>query len=191
MRRTLRSKIFAEKQTVRNSYGSIVWSHKIQEKQSDIYAEKFKKMEIVNIFAASLTSVGVIAMIFTDPLWLKLISALISLATVFITAYYKAFDLQKLMVSHKATANKLIAVRDKYKVLLIKIKLKSDPIDQLILQYNELVKEVDTIYLDAPSTTDKAVKRASEALKVTQDNTFSEEEIDSFLPASLRRTIDE
>ena len=130
-------------------------------------------------------------MIFTDPLWLKLISALISLATVFITAYYKAFDLQKLMVSHKATANKLIAVRDKYKVLLIKIKLKSDPIDQLILQYNELVKEVDTIYLDAPSTTDKAVKRASEALKVTQDNTFSEEEIDSFLPASLRRTIDE
>lgn len=148
-------------------------------------------METVNIFAASLTSVGVIAMIFTDPLWLKLISALISLATVFITAYYKAFDLQKLMVSHKATANKLIAVRDKYKVLLIKIKLKSDPIDQLILQYNELVKEVDTIYLDAPSTTDKAVKRASEALKVTQDNTFSEEEIDSFLPASLRRTIDE
>lgn len=177
--------------SVRNSYGSIVWSHKIQEKQSDIYAEKFKKMETVNIFAASLTSVGVIAMIFTDPLWLKLISALISLATVFITAYYKAFDLQKLMVSHKATANKLIAVRDKYKVLLIKIKLKSDPIDQLILQYNELVKEVDTIYLDAPSTTDKAVKRASEALKVTQDNTFSEEEIDSFLPASLRRTIDE
>lgn len=87
--------------SVRNSYDSIVWSHKIQEKQSDIYAEKFKRMETVNIFAASLTSVGIIAMIFTDPLWLKLISALISFATVFITAYYKTLDLQKLWLHIK------------------------------------------------------------------------------------------
>lgn len=28
---------------VRDSYAGVVWSHKIQEKQSDIYAEKFKK----------------------------------------------------------------------------------------------------------------------------------------------------
>ncbi|MDO4673253.1 MAG: SLATT domain-containing protein, partial [Porphyromonadaceae bacterium] len=84
---------------VRESYSSIVWSHKIQEKQSDIYAEKFKRLETLNIGAASLTSVGIIAMIFTDPLWIKLASALVSLITVFITAYYKSFDLQKLVSS--------------------------------------------------------------------------------------------
>lgn len=50
---------------VRDSYASVVWSHKIQEKQADIYAEKFKKMETVNIGAASLTSVGIVALIFT------------------------------------------------------------------------------------------------------------------------------
>lgn len=97
---------------VRDSYASVVWSHKIQEKQADIYAEKFKKMETVNIGAASLTSVGIVALIFTDPLWLKLVSALISFATVYITAYFKSFDLQKFITSHKAAANKLIAVRD-------------------------------------------------------------------------------
>ena len=97
---------------VRDSYSGVVWSHKIQEKQSDIYSEKFKKMETINIGAASLTSVGIISMIFTDPLWLKMVSALISFATIYITAYYKSFDFQKLIVSHKATANKLIAVRD-------------------------------------------------------------------------------
>ena len=87
---------------VRDSYASVVWSHKIQEKQADIYAEKFKKMETVNIGAASLTSVGIVALIFTDPLWLKLVSALISFATVYITAYFKSFDLQKFITSHKA-----------------------------------------------------------------------------------------
>ena len=104
---------------VRDSYGGVVWSHKIQEKQSDIYAEHFKLMEKINIVAVSITSVGIIAMIITDSFWAELISALVSFATVYITAYYKSFDLPKLM-------------------------------------------------------------------KVKQDNTYSTEEIDLFLPHSLR-----
>lgn len=172
---------------VRNSYSGVVWSHKIQEKQSDIYAEKFKKMETINIGSASLTSVGIIAMVFTDPLWLKLVSALVSFASVYITAYFKSFDLQKLITSHKSTANKLVVVRDRYKVLLTEIKLQSDSVANLLSKYDDLVKETDAIYLEAPSTTDEAVDRASEALKIKKDNTFSDEEIDSLLPISLRR----
>lgn len=172
---------------VRDSYASVVWSHKIQEKQADIYAEKFKKMETVNIGAASLTSVGIVALIFTDPLWLKLVSALISFATVYITAYFKSFDLQKFITSHKAAANKLIAVRDQYKVLLTEIKLKEDSVENLLARYKELVEKTDAIYLEAPTTTDEAVDKASKALKIKKDNTFTDAEIDSFLPLSLRR----
>lgn len=172
---------------VRDSYASVVWSHKIQEKQADIYAEKFKKMETVNIGAASLTSVGIVALIFTDPLWLKLVSALISFATVYITAYFKSFDLQKFITSHKAAANKLIAVRDQYKVLLAEIKLKADSVENLLARYKELVEKTDAIYLEAPTTTDEAVDKASKALKIKKDNTFTDAEIDSFLPLSLRR----
>lgn len=172
---------------VRDSYASVVWSHKIQEKQADIYAEKFKKMETVNIGAASLTSVGIVALIFTDPLWLKLVSVLISFATVYITAYFKSFDLQKFITSHKAAANKLIAVRDQYKVLLTEIKLKVDSVENLLARYKELVEKTDAIYLEAPTTTDEAVGKASKALKIKKDNTFTDAEIDSFLPLSLRR----
>lgn len=172
---------------VRDSYSSVVWSHKIQEKQSDIYAKKFKMMETINIGTASITSVGIIAMIFSDPLWLKLISALISFATVYITAYFKSFDLQKFITSHKTTANKLIAVRDQYKVLLTEIKLQSDSIENLLKRYKELVERTDAIYLEAPTTTDEAVDKASDALKVKKDNTFTDNEIDSFLPKALRR----
>lgn len=172
---------------VRDSYASVVWSHKIQEKQSDIYAEKYKTMEIINIGTASLTSVGIVTMIFSDPLWLKLISALISFATVYITAYFKSFNLQKFIISHKTTANKLIAVRDQYKVLLTEIKLQNDSVENLLIRYKELVEKTNAIYLEAPTTTDKAVNKASEALKINKDNTFTDDEIDSFLPASLRR----
>ncbi|WCB32248.1 SLATT domain-containing protein [Fusobacterium polymorphum] len=176
---------------VRESYVGVVWSHKIQEKQSDIYAEKYKKMEIINIGIASLTSVGIITMIFSNPLWLKLVSTFLSFITVYITAYYKSFDLQKLTISHKTSANKLIVVRDKYKVLLTKIKLQSDSVENLLLLYEDLQKEVFSIYSEAPITNNLAVERASEALKIKKDNTFSDEEIDLFLPSSLRRSINE
>lgn len=176
---------------VRDSYGGVVWSHKIQEKQSDIYAGYFKLMEKINIVAVSLTSVGIIAMIITDSFWAELISALVSFATVYITAYYKSFDLPKLIIAHKSTANKLISVRDRYKILLTEIKLQSDSVENLLRKYDELLEETNVIYHEAPSTTDKAVKKASKALKVKQDNTYSTEEIDLFLPHSLRRGANE
>ena len=95
--------------------------------------------------------------------------------------------MQKFITSHKAAANKLIAVRDQYKVLLTEIKLKVDSVENLLARYKELVEKTDAIYLEAPTTTDEAVGKASKALKIKKDNTFTDAEIDSFLPLSLRR----
>ena len=77
---------------VRLNYASVVWTHKIQEKQSDIYFERFKKMETINILLASLTSAGIIAIIFTDPLWLKLVSAILSNVRLFKDSLVEIID---------------------------------------------------------------------------------------------------
>ena len=90
-------------------YVSVVWSHKIQEKQSDIYVGRYKKIETINIIAASLTTVGVVSIIFSDELWIKIISAILSFVTVFVGLYYKSFDLKALAQNHKNAANKLIS----------------------------------------------------------------------------------
>ena len=172
--------------TLRDAFAGVVWSHKIQEKQSDIYAENFKIMTVINIVAVSLTSAGIVTLIFKDPLWLKFVSAILSFATIFITAYFKSFDLQKLIISHKNTANKLISIRDQYKILLAQTRLQSDSVENLLQKHSDLVNQTIAIYQDAPSTTDKAVSRAEEALKTQKDNTFSDDEIDLFLPNSLR-----
>ena len=166
---------------VRDSYASIVWSHKIQEKQSDIYSDMYKRLETAKILLSAITSGGIIALIFTNTFWLKLITATISVITVFINGYFKSFDLQKSISTHKQTANRLI------KVLLTKIKMRSESAEDLLLEYQKLIEESDNIYLEAPSTTSKAVDKASKALKITKDNTFLDDEIDSFLPRGLKK----
>jgi len=173
--------------SVRDTLGSVVWSHKIQEKQADIYAKHFEMMETAKILSASLTSVGIVSLIFTDQLWIKIISALISFVSVFVSALFKSFDLQTMVGQHKAIANNLLAVRDDLKLLILQIKLqKCDP-DALYDRYEEIVHQLDKVYADAPNTTDKAVALARTALNITKDNTFTDGEIDGFLPVGLRK----
>lgn len=172
---------------VRDVFARAVWSHKIQEKQADIYQAQFKLLETVSILCSSLTSVGILSTIFTDQLWIKIVSALLSFVTVFIAAYFKSFDLNNLTKAHKGTANKLLIIRNEITCLLTSIKLREKPIVELEDKYQELMDKADEVYKDAPSTTDKAVKKAKVALQITGDNTFTKEEIDSYLPAALQK----
>lgn len=83
--------------SVRNTFGGVIWSHKIQEKQADIYSSQYKYMETAKIVAASLTSVGIVSLLFTGQVWIKVLSAIISFVSVFISAFFKSFDLQALI----------------------------------------------------------------------------------------------
>lgn len=172
---------------VRDMFARAVWSHKIQEKQSDIYQMRYKWMETVSILCASLTAVGILSTIFTDQLWLKIVSAILSFATAFIAAYFKSFDLSTLTKSHKETANKLLIVRNEITSLLTSIKLKEKSIAELEDRYRTLMDKANEVYKGAPTTTDKAVVLAKEALQVSGDNTFSTDEIDSYLPPALQK----
>lgn len=173
--------------SVRNTFGGVIWSHKIQEKQADIYSSQYKYMETAKIVAASLTSVGIVSLLFTDQVWIKILSAIISFVSVFISAFFKSFDLQALISSHNSTAQKLLAVRDELKKILLLIHLKEKTVSELSSDYQGIVKSLDDIYADAPRTTNKAVQKARIALNKTNDNSFSNEEINNNLPETLHR----
>lgn len=172
--------------SIRKTYASVVWSHKIQEKQAEIYDAQYACLEKLNIGAASLTSAGIIALIFTDQLWIKIGSALLSFITLFVSAFFKSFELPQIGKRNKETANKLISVRDELELLILKLKTEAASTPDILAKYEELVKKADEIYLAAPNTTPKAVERARQALKIQNDNTYTDDEIDSLLPAELR-----
>jgi hypothetical protein len=173
--------------SVRSTFGSVVWSHKIQEKQADIYSSQYKHMETAKIAAASFTSVSIVSLLFTDQMWIKILSTTISFISVFISAFFKSFDLQTLVSSHNSTAQKLLAIRNELKVILLLIHLQKESVSELTDEYQKIIKSLDDVYAEAPRTTDKAVQKARIALNITQDNSFSDEEINNNLPKTLQR----
>lgn len=174
---------------VRQNYASVVWTHKIQEKQSDIYEEKYRRIECANIFAAALTSCGVFSTFYQDYWLIKVGTIILSFTTVFIASYLKSFDLKSMGKENKEYANKFLVIRNKLLCIIAEIHLMKKTVEEIQEQFETVLNELNECYVNAPTTTDKAVSKASDALKINKDYTFTNEEIDRFLPESLRGKI--
>jgi len=64
--------------------------------------------------------------------------------------------------------------------------MREKPIEKLQQVRDDLLEELHNTYSGAPSTTFQAYRKAQEALKKLEDMTFSDEEIDAFLPKALK-----
>ena len=174
---------------VRQNFASVVWTHKVQEKQADIYVEYYAKLQTMNIIAASITSCGIVSTIFAGDafqLVLKIVTATLSFFTLCITAYFKSFDLQTLGKQNKEAANQFLVIRNELLQIIGDIHIQKESLQDIEGRYSEIIGRLNELYVSVPSTTDKAIKRATQALSIKQEYTYSEEEIDRFLPASLR-----
>jgi hypothetical protein len=112
---------------------------------------------------------------------------LVSIALLVLNAYMKDYDLGELAQKHKQAANDLWIIREKYLSLLIDLAMKERPLESLQIQRDELLEQLHTVYSGAPSTTFQAYKKAQQALKQSEDMTFTDAEIDAFLPKELKR----
>lgn len=171
----------------RNHFANVVWTHKIQEKQAEIYESKYNLLATINIISASLTSAGVISTFFVDPMWVKLISTITAFVTTAISAYLTSFDYKGMAMANKVVATKLVMQRDNLLILLAKIKFRQQSVQVLTTEFNMLQKRTHDIYIDAPNTTSKAVGMAEISLKYNKDGTYTDAEVDKLLPNSLRR----
>jgi len=59
--------------------------------------------------------------------------------------------------------------------------------DELIVsKMDQLIEELKLIYKFAPQTNTKSCEKARKALKINEELTFSDDEINKFLPEELR-----
>ena len=172
---------------VRTQYANVFWSHKIQEKQAEIYEARHKLFSWINIISASLTSAGIISIVFVDQFWIKLVSAIVSFITTTISALLATFDYKSLAKSNKTTATKLVCYRNDLLLLLGKIESQKDPSKELFNEFELLQNSIHETYQNAPNTTARAVKKAGKAISENGDGTYSDDESDRLLPDTLKR----
>lgn len=172
---------------LRELYGRVVYSHKTQEKCADILLTNLSRIRLLQIVLSAITTAGFIGAAFGAGLASTLVGLVISTILLGVNAYTKNYDLGELAQKHKQAANDLWIIREKFLSLLVDISMKERPLEALQEQRDKLIEQLHSVYNGAPSTTFRAYKRAQKALKTQEDMTFSDEEIDAFLPKELKR----
>jgi hypothetical protein len=171
---------------IRECYGRVVYTHKTHERMADRASDKLGKYKIFQIFLTALTSSGAVGVVLIDQFWLKLSTAGVSFLTLFMSAYMKNFDLGGMAQAHREAASKLWNVRECYLSLLIDLPTMQR--NEAVQQRDELQTMLAALYQSAPQTDGKAYQEAQNRLKAMEDMTFTDEEIDHFLPLSLKRS---
>jgi len=173
---------------IREIYGRVVYTHKTHEKCADVLKERSDYMKFAEIFLSAATTTSILVVVFGDGKAFQFLAALFSTILLGLTLYSKDFNLLAIAEKHKQAALNILEVREKLLSLLVDIRIGNKEISQLQQTRDELNEQLVNTYRGAPKTINKAYQIASKALKENEEFTFSDEEIDKFLPESLRRT---
>lgn len=172
---------------IRECFARVVYSHKTHEKQADICAGTLTHYKLAQIALAAVTTSGTLATLFTDQFWLKLVTALVSLVSLFVSGYMKGFDPGAAAQKHRDTGADLWAIRESYLSLLTDLSIGAVSENTARDRRDALQNALAAIYKSAPGSTPKAYGKAQEGLQKLEDYTFNPGEIDKFLPPALKR----
>lgn len=185
---------------IRESFGKVVYSQKIQDECAARLSKSMSSMKRWQIILSAVSTGGFLSVGFdvlktlqvpeTYATWgnsaFLLLSGIVSLALLCLNTYAKENDFCSQSQEHKNTANRLWVIREKYIFLLTSIKMGDASIEELKEQRTKLFEETADIYSTAPATNAQAYADAQKALKQDEELTFSKEELDHFLPKELQ-----
>lgn len=172
---------------LREEYGRVVYSHKTHEKCADILLSRLSRIRVAQIILSALTTAGFIGTALGKGQVSTVLGLIVSTTLLALNAYTKDNDYGALAQKHRKTGNDLWLIRERFCSLLVDVAMREKPLETLQKQRDVLIEELHTVYNAAPSTNAKAYKQAQEALQKNEDMTFSDTEIDAFLPKELKR----
>jgi hypothetical protein len=177
---------------LRECFARAAYSHKTHEKCADIALGRLGHIKVWQLLLSAVTTGGLLAVAFGPADKSKVtaaIAAVVSTALLALNAYTKENDLGQTAQKHKETADKLWNVRESYLSLLTDVRAGFVQLDDVRKRRDELQMLLSATYESAPRTSGKGYALAQDALKAREDLTFSDAEIDQFLPVVLRRTV--
>ncbi len=175
---------------IRECFGRVVYATKTHEKDADLCMQWLARIKLSQIVLSALITGGLVIVLAGEQNTSQIaavVSAIISTVLLILNAYIKEVDHGQQAEQHKKTATELWNIRESYLSILTDLQAVEVDIDLVRKKRDELQNELTGIYSSAPRTTPKAYKHASQGLKMREEMTFSDEEIDKFLPETLRK----
>lgn len=177
---------------IRQSFASIVFTHKVQEIAAENQESKVFIVKIMNVLLVSTVLILLVVQVsHPENLIFTHIGAGITVAEIIFLIIQLSFNFEQRVVAHKNSALKYMGLRDAYRLLITDVMNESIPGTEIVTRRDLLQREYQIISDLAPQTCSKEYTEAQRRLNKRgavsgEEFTWSDEEIDWFLPESLR-----
>ncbi|MDD3120715.1 MAG: SLATT domain-containing protein [Candidatus Gracilibacteria bacterium] len=176
----------------KQSFTSVVWTHKIHEKCAEILDKKNNKFKKWNIILVSLVLVFTILQVkYSQIEIIGIISISLTLSEFILLIITLTYNYGELAEKHKQFAKSFLSIREDYLSLIGDI-INGNSLD-VDFRRNNLKDKLEINNRYAPNQVDGAYDLVVISLGInpntqTGDYTYSDDEIDRFLPLELKST---
>ncbi|QQS59470.1 SLATT domain-containing protein [Candidatus Peregrinibacteria bacterium] len=179
-------------EVVRHSFANTVFTHKVQESAAERTHEYVFWVKFVNILMVALVLLSLsLQLAYLEQPIFSSIGIGLTIAEIIFLIIQLTFSYEAKEVSHKNAAIKYLGLRDRYKNFIADIMDEEISKAELKAKRDAFQTEYQQISDLAPQTCQKDYDKAQEKLNKKgvvkgEEYTWSDEEIDRFLPESLR-----
>ena len=143
----------------------VIWTHKIHEKQADYYFWIGRILSIISTISLAMTGSGVVATISDEAVRLKYFAAFLSAISLFVSLWNRVFDFEGRAKEQRAAAKVFLGLREKGKNIVFNISIDYLTDDEILSAVDGFLNDYIQACKTAPSTTNHAVKKASQELR--------------------------
>ena len=173
---------------LRLTFGHVIYTHRGHAQLALRHARLSRALQCGEAVMAIATVAAAIAQVQTGAAGYAITAAVTASVALIILVLRLVFDFDTSAATHRVCSAHLWHLREQYRALLADLQDGDITLDAARERRDELMKRLHDVYENAPPLDRKGYEAAREALPTRYDAAMSDEEVDRFLPESLKKT---
>jgi hypothetical protein len=169
---------------IREALARVIYTQTTQYKHADKLCQKFRVIKTLQIVLSAVSTGGFLGSLITNEILLVWLGGVFSTVLLALNLFIREINVTEEMKQHRKTADDLWLIRERYVSLLTDFDILDS--SSIIARRDALQKDTYDIYKDALPTSKKSYHEAQKALKLEEEQYFSDEELDQIVPVHLK-----
>lgn len=172
---------------IRLTFGQVVHRYKAHARSAERLSRRIWQARAILLALAAGTLGAAVTAVETAGGPYDRVTAVLAALTFVALAVSLALQLEARLYAHRWCASRLWLIREQYYALIAEITDGVVNLDEARARRDALMKELHAVYKHAPLADRIVYQSARDTLRMVDETVIADEEIDRFLPVSLRK----
>jgi hypothetical protein len=173
---------------LRLTFGHVVHSYQAHLELAERFSRLVRALRLLQILLTTIAGGSAIAAAMTGLRSYQVAAAAAAASVLVVLILQLTLNDESAAFAHRSAAVRLWLIREKFRALLSDVGDGTVQPVEVRARRDTLMSELHAVYQNVPPTDQRAFERARRALTANASRELNDEDVDRFLPKSLRKT---